>query len=79
MHPGKKQNQIVSGYIKITLSYSKSGEVKLKNIHSSEQDKGQYEELIEFTKYIKGNSGSPIPLWQMIQATEVSFRVEKAL
>lgn len=53
--------------------------VKLKNISSIESDKGQYEELIEFSKYLKGEDKSPIPLWQLIQATEMSFVVEKIL
>jgi len=53
--------------------------VKLKEMKSLESSKGQYEELIEFAKYLKGKIRPPIPLWQLIQATEVSFEVEEAL
>jgi len=53
--------------------------VKVKSIHSTESDKGQYEELIEFEKYLKGENKSPIPLWQLTQATEISFKVERML
>jgi predicted dehydrogenase/threonine dehydrogenase-like Zn-dependent dehydrogenase len=40
--------------------------------------KGHYEELVEFCKYLKGEVEAPIPLSQMIQATEISFRVTEA-
>jgi len=39
------------------------------------RSKGHYEELVEFCKYLKGEVEAPIPLSQMIQATEISFRV----
>jgi predicted dehydrogenase/threonine dehydrogenase-like Zn-dependent dehydrogenase len=48
-----------------------------RTIKSSTQSKGQYEELLEFGKSIKNGSESPIPLWQLIQATEISFEVER--
>jgi len=51
--------------------------VKLREIKSTNPDKGQYEELVEFYKYLKGEISSPIPLWQLIQATEISFKVEE--
>lgn len=52
--------------------------VKIKALESPEPDKGHREELIEFAKYLKGEIPSPIPLWQMIQATELSLRIEEA-
>jgi predicted dehydrogenase/threonine dehydrogenase-like Zn-dependent dehydrogenase len=48
---------------------------KLKKTKSSQPDKGHYEELIEFAKYLRGEAPAPIPLWQMIQATEISFSI----
>lgn len=51
--------------------------LKLKEMKSNEQDKGQFEELIEYAKYLKGEILPPIPLWQLVQATEISFRVER--
>jgi len=53
--------------------------LKLKETKSNEPSKGHYEELIEFAKYLKGEIQPPVPLWQMIQTTDISFRVEKEL
>jgi len=41
------------------------------------QSKGHYEEMIEFARSIKEGDGYPIPLWQLIQATQISFQVEE--
>jgi len=41
------------------------------------QDKGHFTEIQEFAKAIKSGNGYPIPLWQLIQATKISFEVEK--
>ena len=53
--------------------------MKAKKLETRGPDKGQYEELIEFAKYIKGEIHTPIHLWQMIQATEISFKVNDTL
>lgn len=65
---------IIDDYKKL-LGYG----LKLKEIKSIESDKGQYEELIEYAKYLRGEIQPPIPLWQLVQATEISFRAEKEL
>lgn len=52
---------------------------KAKGMTTKIQDKGHYQELIEFGKSIKEGNGYPIPLWQLIQATEISLEVEKML
>lgn len=69
------------GKIIIINDYKKleSYGVKLKELKSVEPDKGQYEELKEFAKSLKGEIQLPIPLWQLIQATEISFKVNEAL
>ena len=41
------------------------------------QDKGHLNEIREFGESIKNGGGYPIPLWQLIQATKISFEVEK--
>ena len=41
------------------------------------QDKGHLNEIQEFGESIKTGSGYPIPLWQLVQATKISFEVEK--
>jgi predicted dehydrogenase/threonine dehydrogenase-like Zn-dependent dehydrogenase len=44
------------------------------------QDKGHFNELKSFGEYLKGNNKVQIiPLWQLIQATEISFEVEKQI
>lgn len=50
-----------------------------RNIKTNVQDKGHYNELKEFAKSLKENRGYLIPLWQLIQATEISFEVEKQI
>ena len=50
-----------------------------KGIRSKMQDKGQHDELIKFGESIKNSDGYPIPLWQLIQATKISFEVEKQI
>ncbi len=43
------------------------------------QDKGHFKELQEFATSIQKGNGYPIPLWQLIQATKISFEVEKQI
>ena len=47
------------------------------SLFTKTQDKGHLNEIQEFGKSIKSGSGYPIPLWQLIQATKISFEVEK--
>jgi predicted dehydrogenase len=42
-------------------------------------DKGHRAELAAFAAAVRAGEGYPIPLWQLVQATEVSFAVEKEL
>jgi predicted dehydrogenase len=42
-------------------------------------DKGQKEELIAFASAIINGTEPPIPLWQQLQATRISFEVAKCL
>lgn len=52
---------------------------KVKGMETKLPQKGQYEELVEFARNLKEGDGYPIPLWQLIQATEISFEVEEML
>jgi len=52
---------------------------KIKNMGTKVQHKGHYEEMIQFAKSIKEGDGYPIPLWQLIQATNISFEVEEKI
>ena len=51
--------------------------IKTANINSKLSDKGHYEELIAFSQAIKDGTKYPISLWQMEQATKISFAVEE--
>ncbi|GAH06613.1 unnamed protein product, partial [marine sediment metagenome] len=43
------------------------------------QDKGHLNEIQQFGESINNGSGYPIALWQLIQATKISFEVEKQI
>ncbi len=57
----------------------KSYGIKIANIHSKLSEKGHYEELIAFAQAIKDGKNFPIPLWQIEQATKISFAVEEEI
>lgn len=52
---------------------------KEKPLATRAADKGQKEELLAFAKAIKGQAEWPIPLWQQVQATRISFEIERLL
>jgi predicted dehydrogenase len=47
-----------------------------KGVELAVADKGQKNELESFARAIREGGAWPIPLWQQLQATEISFRVE---
>ena len=53
--------------------------IKMASINSKFSDKGHYEELIAFSQAIKDGTKYPIPLWQIEQATKISFTVEEEI
>ncbi|MCC9296347.1 bi-domain-containing oxidoreductase [Clostridium sp. WLY-B-L2] len=53
--------------------------LRLPNIESGNSEKGQYEELKEFAKAIKNGTNYTIPIWQVKQATNISYLVEREL
>jgi predicted dehydrogenase len=50
-----------------------------KNIRFSKQNKGHFEELVEFAKTIKGEKAQKLTLDECINATKISFDVVKKL
>lgn len=55
-------------------------DARIKLLDKGIQDKGHLNELKSFGEYLKGSYESGvIPLWQLIQATEISFEVEKQI
>ncbi len=78
----KEQMEIFYDGAVITLNDYKSLTVigkKYKGLEKSVADKGQLEELTEFARAIQTNKVWPIPLWQQVQATEISFQIEQQL
>ncbi|QZY55331.1 bi-domain-containing oxidoreductase [Crassaminicella profunda] len=53
--------------------------LKVANLSSKGSEKGQYEELIEFSKAIKEKRNYPIPIWQIEQTTRISFIIEDVI
>lgn len=52
---------------------------KVKGVQHATIEKGQKEELSAFAAAVTQGGQWPIPLWQQIQATEISFQVESQL
>ena len=52
---------------------------RTKGLETKTSQKGHLEELAAFAKSIKEKDGYPIALWQLIQATQISFEVEKSI
>lgn len=52
---------------------------KEKPLATRAADKGQKEELLAFARAIKGQAEWPIPLWQQVQATRISFDIERMI
>jgi hypothetical protein len=43
------------------------------------QEKGHFAEIHELGQAIKNGNCYPIPIWQLIQATEITFEIEKQI
>ena len=52
---------------------------RMRGIRSKTIEKGHLEELTEFAKCCKGESDLPIPLEQLVSATEISFAVDEGI
>ena len=64
---------VMDDYKKLTVTGA-----KIKPFSTPTQDKGQRAELIALAESLK-NGTWPIPLWQQVQATQISLLVEKQL
>ncbi|MDZ4064218.1 MAG: Gfo/Idh/MocA family oxidoreductase [Coriobacteriia bacterium] len=77
-HPKEQLEIFVDGVV-VSLDDYRSLSVaggKEKPLATRAADKGQKEELLAFARAIKGQAEWPIPLWQQLQATRISFLVE---
>lgn len=48
----------------------------VQNKRSQSPQKGHYEQLLAFAQSVQNKQTGPIPLWQLTQASEISFVVE---
>jgi len=80
-YPKEQLEIFVDGKILVLDNYQslKIFGAKLKGLESKAIDKGQKEELEALALTIQQGGEWPIPLWQQVQATEISFRVEDEL
>ncbi|MDB4214592.1 bi-domain-containing oxidoreductase [Burkholderiaceae bacterium] len=53
--------------------------VKQKSLVTRTSEKGQLQELVAFASAVKGRTSWPIPLWQQMQATRISYEIEGLL
>lgn len=53
--------------------------IRTKGLQTKISQKGHFEELAAFAKSVRENNGYPIALWQLIQATRISFEAEKKM
>jgi predicted dehydrogenase/threonine dehydrogenase-like Zn-dependent dehydrogenase len=80
-YPKEQMEIYVDGKV-LTLTDYKSLKIygaKIKDLETKTSEKGQREEMIAFADAIQKGGDWPIPLWQQIQATQISFQVERAL
>lgn len=80
-YPKEKLDVYVDGkvlamddYLELTVTGARQ-----KGVSSRLQQKGHSEELKAFAQCIRQGGEWPIPLWEQIQATDISFQVEKFL
>ncbi len=80
-HPKERLEVYVDGKVLVMddyLTLAVTG-ARAKGVESRLQQKGHLEELQAFARCIRQGGEWPIPLWEQIQATEISFEVEKFL
>jgi len=51
----------------------------IKSFSTRKMEKGHREELIAFSQALRNGGEWPIPLWQLIQATEISFDIQEQI
>ena len=80
-HPKERLEVYVDGRVLLLDDYRSLTVVgaRAKGVETPVQDKGQKEELVAFASAVREGGEWPIPLWQQVQATEISFEVERWL
>lgn len=65
---------VLNDYRQLTIAGGKQ-----KPMNSRQAEKGQKEELVEFARAVKGETDWPSPFWHQLQATRISFEVDRLL
>lgn len=80
-YPKEQMDIFVDGKVLSMHDYKNFTSVgfKMKGIQHNTVEKGQMEELVAFADAIQQTGVWPIPLWQQIQATQISLQVEEQL
>ena len=80
-YPKEKMEVYVDGKVMVMSDYTSLEIIgsSVKGVSTKTMDKGQKRELELFAESIQNGGEWPIPLWQQIQATEISFKVETLL
>jgi predicted dehydrogenase/threonine dehydrogenase-like Zn-dependent dehydrogenase len=80
-YPKEQLEVFVGGKVLVLADYERvsvSG-ANVPGVETKGADKGHKAEVAAFARAIQQGDGWPIPLWQQVQATEMSFAVEEAL
>jgi predicted dehydrogenase len=77
-YPKERLDVFVDGKVLLLDDYKRLtiAGATAKGVESAIAEKGQKQELESFARAIQAGGEWPIPLWQQVQATEMSFRVE---
>ncbi|MEE3046821.1 MAG: bi-domain-containing oxidoreductase [Pseudomonadota bacterium] len=80
-HPKEKMTIYSDGKVIELEDYRclKGYETKFSSVELKHVEKGHREEIEEFAHAIVQGEGTPIPLWEMFQATRVALKVQKAI
>jgi len=80
-YPKEQLEVFVDGKVLVLEDYKKLSVfgANINGLESKVIDKGQKDELEAFAIAIRDGGKWPIPLWQQLQATEISFQVEEKL
>ena len=80
-HPKEQLEVFVDGKVVVLDDYKRLSikGSKLKGLERKLTDKGQITELVELASTIESGGEWPIPLWQQIQATDISLMIEEQI
>ena len=80
-HPKERLDVYVDGKVLSLDDYRRLSVAgaRAKGVETTSAEKGQKAELVAFGEAIRDGGAWPIPLWQQVQATEISLEVERWL